>query len=142
MYLLPMECQEIARMSIQHLAALVLETALALFTLFVVYAQATRMPAIVKSREPLHYPQWYWNLSTVLAALGALGLLVGLFIPAVGAAAVLWMVAYFVVATLTHLSRADINGVVPALAFLVISVGLTALRWGDASPLLALVGIQ
>lgn len=129
-------------MSIQHLAALVLEAVFALFTMFVVYAQATRMPAIVKSREHLHYPQWYWNLSTVLAVLGALGLLVGLFIPVVGAAATLWMVAYFVVAALTHLSKADVKGGVPALLFLVFSVGLVTLRWADASPILALVGFK
>jgi DoxX-like protein len=129
-------------MSIQHLATLVLEAVLALFTIFVAYAQATRMPAVVKSREHLHYPQWYWNLSTVLAVLGAIGLLVGLFIPVVGAAAILWMVAYFVVAVLTHLSRADVTGVVPALVFLLIGVGLAALRWGDITPLLALFGMK
>lgn len=129
-------------MAIQHLATLVLEAALALFTIFVAYAQATRMPAVVKSREHLHYPQWYWNLSTVLAVLGAIGLLVGLVIPVVGAAAILWMVAYFVVAALTHLSRADVTGAVPALVFLVIGVGLAALRWGDATPLRALVGMK
>ncbi len=129
-------------MSIQHIATLVLEAALALFTAFVVYAQATRAPAIVKSREHLHYPQWYWNLSTVLAVLGALGLFVGLFIPPVGVLAALWMVAYFVVAALTHLSKVDLKGVVPAILFLGISVGLVALRWVDASPILALVGLK
>jgi xanthine/uracil/vitamin C permease (AzgA family) len=108
----------------------------------VVYAQATRVPALVESRERLHYPQWSWNLSTVVAAIGALGLFVGLFIPFVGAAAVLWMVAYFVVAVLTHMSRADFQGAVPALACLVITVGLMALRWGDAAPILALVGVR
>ncbi len=129
-------------MSIQHVATLALEALLGLLTAFVAYAQATRVPAIVKSREHLHYPQWYWNLSTVLAAIGAIGLLVGLFIPVVGAAAVLWMVAYFVVASLTHLSKADVAGVAPALVCLVMTVGLMALRWGDAAPILALVGVK
>ncbi len=129
-------------MSVQHIVTLVLEAALGLFTAFVVYAQATRAPAIVKSREHLHYPQWYWNLSTVLAVLGALGLFVGLFIPQVGVAAALWMAAYFVVAALTHLSKLDVKGVVPAVLFLVISLGLVALRWTDASPILALVGLK
>lgn len=129
-------------MSTQHLVTLILEALLALVTVFVAYAQATRMPAVVKSREHLHFPQWYWNLSTVLAVLSAIGLLVGLFIPVVRAAAVVWMVAYFVVAALTHLSRADVTGVMPALVLLVFSVGLTALRWGDAAPMLVLVGMK
>lgn len=129
-------------MSIQHLATLVLEAALALLTAFAAYAQATRIPSVVKSREHLHYPQWYWNLSTVLAVIGALGMFVGLFIPAVGAAAVLWMVAYFVVAFLTHLSRADVPGSVPALVCLILTIGLMALRWGDAALILAVVGVR
>jgi hypothetical protein len=57
-------------MSFQYVAPLVLEAAFALFTVYVVYAQATRMPALVKSRERLHYPQWYWNLSTVMVVIG------------------------------------------------------------------------
>lgn len=128
-------------MSIPYLATLVLEAVLALFTAFAAYAQATRMPAVVKSRERLRYPQWYWTLSNLLAVIGAIGLLVGLFIPVVAAAAILWMVAFFFVAALTHLSRGDVQGAVPGLVFLLISGGLLALRWADTTPLLALVGL-
>lgn len=130
------------RMSIQRIATLLLEGALGLFTAYAAYAQATRVPAIVKSREHLHYPQWYWTLSNVFAVIGALGLFVGLFLPIVGVAAALWMVAYFVVAALTHLSKVDVKGVVPAVLFFAISVGLVALRWADASPILALLGLK
>jgi hypothetical protein len=48
-------------MSLQHVETLMLESALALFTGYVLYAQATRVPALVKSRERLHYPRWYWT---------------------------------------------------------------------------------
>lgn len=129
-------------MSVQHLEILALEAALALFTAYAAYAQAARVPAIVKSREKLHYPQWYWTLANLVAVIGATGLFVGLFISVVAAAAALWMGAYFVVAALTHVSKGDIKGAVPALVFLVISVGLVALRWGDATPILALVGVK
>ena len=130
------------QMTIQHIATLVLEAALALFTAFAAFAQARRVPAIVKSRQRLHYPQWYWNLSNGLAVIGALGLFVGLFVPLVGVVAALWMVAYFVVAALTHLSKMDMKGVVPAILFLAICAGLVALRWADARPILALVGLK
>jgi DoxX-like family len=123
------------------IATLALEALLGLFTVFVVYAQATKMPAVVKPREKLHYPQWYWNLATVLATIGAVGLLVGLFVPLVGAAAALWMTAYFAVAALTHLSRGDVQGSVMGLMSLVITVGLVVLRWADVAALLKLVGL-
>jgi uncharacterized membrane protein YphA (DoxX/SURF4 family) len=129
-------------MSIQHIATFVLELALALFTAYVAYAQATRMPAIVKAREHLHFPQWYWNLATVLAVIGALGLLVGLFIPVVAAVAVLWMAVYFVVAALTHMSTGDFKGAVPGIFCLAITAGLMALRWGDFATILAFVGVK
>ncbi len=50
------------------------------------------------------------------------------------------MVAYFAVATFTHALRRDWANLAPPLLFLAIFVGLAALHWGDAKPLLALIG--
>jgi DoxX-like protein len=75
-----------------------------------------------------------------MATISAIGLLVGLVIPVVGAAAALWMVGYFVVATLTHVVRKDMVHLDMPLLFFAIVVGLGVLRWGDATPILAFVG--
>lgn len=110
--------------------------AYAAYTLF-----AWTPPSLAKAREALHYPRWYWVLAGIVATIGALGLLAGLFIPAVGAAAALWMVAYFVVATFTHVFRKDMKSLGMPLLFFAIFVGLVVLRWADAAPLRALVGL-
>ena len=77
-----------------------------------------------------------------MATIGAIGLFVGLVVPAVGAAAAIWMVAYFIVATFTHLVRKDMANLGMPIVFLVIFVGLVALRWSDATPILAAVGLK
>lgn len=76
-----------------------------------------------------------------MAALGALGLFVGLGIPVVGAGAAGWMVAYFIVATAAHLIRKDMASLAAPLVFLAVFVLLVVVRWADAKPLLAFVGL-
>ncbi len=78
-----------------------------------------------------NFPRWYWVLAGCVATIGALGLLVGLFIPVIGALAAAWMVAYFVVATFTHLLRKDLAGFAMPLIFLLLPLGLLILRWAD-----------
>lgn len=128
-------------MSFLQIATLVVEALLGVLSAYAAYTLfAWTPPMITKARDALHYPRWYWVLAGIAATIGALGLFVGLWFPVVGAGAAVWMVAYFVVATLTHLIRKDLATLGMPLLFLVICLGLTALRWGDAKPLLALVG--
>jgi hypothetical protein len=128
-------------LSILQIVTLVLEAILGALSAYTAYTLfAWTPPSITKAREALHYPRWYWTLAGVMATIGALGLFVGLFVPVIGAAAALWMAAYFVVATFTHLFRADWAGFTFPLLFLAVVVGLVALRWVDAAPLLAMVG--
>ena len=77
-----------------------------------------------------------------MASAGAIGLYVCLAIPVVGAVAAAWMVAYFVVALLTHLVRTDLKSLGFPFVFLAVFVGLLLLRWADAGPALALVGLH
>jgi DoxX-like protein len=124
------------------IVTLVLEGLLGLVMAYAAYTLFAWTPlSLAKAREALHYPRWYWLLAGIVAAIGAIALLVGLGIPVVGAAAALWMVAYFVVATFTHLLRKDFAGVSMPLLFLAICGGLLVLRWADAAPLRALVGL-
>ena len=129
-------------MSIANIAALVLEVLLGLFSAYAAYTLFMwTPPSITKARDALRYPRWWWILAGVMATLGALGLFVGLFIPVVGVVAILWMIAYFVVAAGSHLVRSDVTGFTIPLLFTAFFVGLLVLRWSDATPVLALVGL-
>jgi hypothetical protein len=129
-------------MSFQQIAVDVLEGLLGLFSAYTAYSLfAQTPPSIQKGRDALRYPRWYWVLAGCLAALGAIGLFVGLAIPTVGVIAAAWMAAYFVVAMLTHVIRADFKSLGMPLIFLLVFVGLVYLRWSDATPVLSLVGL-
>ncbi len=127
------------------IVALVLEAVFGVFTAYAAYSLFTGTPpSVAKVREALHYPSWFWLLAKIAATTGAVGLLVGLGFAVmgfavIGAAAALWMVAYFVVATLAHVIRKDMANLSMPISFLVIAVALVALRWGGVTQLLAVV---
>lgn len=128
-------------LSVMQIATLVLEALLGVFIAYAAYTLfAWTPPSVTKVRDALHYPRWYWVLAGVMAIIGAIGLFAGLFIPVAGAVAAIWLVAYFVVATFSHLVRKDMVGFTYPLVFLVASVGLVALRWADMTPALGLIG--
>jgi DoxX-like protein len=129
-------------MSVLHLVTLVLEGLMGAVTAFAAYSLITGKPAsIARAHEVLNYPGWFWFLAKIVATIGAVGLFVGLVYPLVGAAAAAWMVAYFIVATGAHVVRKDMANLGMPIAFLVFAVGLVALRWGEATPILATVGL-
>ena len=67
----------------------------------------------------------------VLAALefaGAMGLVVGMFSPALGVAAGVGLTLYFVGAVVSHLRVGDISGIGPAAFMLVVASGALILR--------------
>jgi hypothetical protein len=129
-------------MSVLHIVALVLEGLMGAVAAFAAYSLITGKPAsIARTLEALNYPGWFWLLAKIVATIGAVGLFVGLVYPTVGAVAALWMVAYFIVATGAHVARKDIANLVMPISLLVLAVGLVALRWGDATPVLAAVGM-
>ena len=120
---------------------LILEALFGLFSAYTAYSLfAWTPPSIAEAREALHYPRWYWVLAGFMATIGAIGLLVGLFFPAIGTLAVLWMVAYFVVATFTHLLRKDYAGFTMPLIFLILPLVLLALGWSEFTTILATLG--
>lgn len=133
----------ISAVPIWHIVTLVFEGVAGLFSAYAAYSLFTQTPpSVAKAREALHYPRWYWMLAGVVATIGAIGLLVGLAVPVVGAAAAVWMVAYFIVAMLTHIIRLDMVSLPMPLLFLAIYAGLTALLWNDLAPLRALVHLS
>ncbi|HZC07845.1 MAG TPA: DoxX family protein [Ktedonobacterales bacterium] len=123
-----------------HLAILIFEALLGLFTAYAAYSLFSGTPAsIAKSREALGIGRWYWLLAGTVATIGAAGLFVGLAVPVVGASAALWMVCYFIVATLTHVTHRDMKNAGLPLIFLLVCAALAALRWSDFAPALALI---
>jgi uncharacterized membrane protein YphA (DoxX/SURF4 family) len=119
-----------------------LQALLGLFMLYTTYTLFSWTPELItKSRDALNYPRWYWVLAGVLALISAISLLVGLFIPILGAFGALWTVAYFIVATATHILRADWANFSAPLIFLALFVILAWLRWDDAKPIRAAVGV-
>jgi hypothetical protein len=93
---------------------------------------------LMQQWEVVRMPRWYTLLAGVLLTIGVVGLLVGLMFPVVGGLALLWMVAYFVVGTLTHVvCRDKLANVSLPLVFLVVFAALSALRWAELTPLLS-----
>jgi hypothetical protein len=70
---------------------------------------------------------WYRYLAGCEAA-GALGLLVGLAVPAIGIAAAAGVVLYFVGAAIAHLRAHDGKGLSPPLSLLTIALAALVLR--------------
>jgi|GEM_PF-1248919 len=129
-------------MSIRTIVTLVLQAFLGLFMLYTAYTLFAWTPEVItKARDALNYPQWYWQLAGILAVISAIALLVGLFIPVVGAFGALWTVVYFLVASASHLARADWANFYLPLIFLAPVAVLAWLRWDDAKPLRSAVGM-
>jgi hypothetical protein len=128
-------------MALLHIIVLIFEGLLGVFSIYTAYSLFSwTPPTLAKAREALHYPRWYWMLAGVVASIGGIGLFVGLAIPAIGALAAVWMIAYFVVATFTHLLRKDVAAIGIPIFFLVLFLGLTALRWSDLTLVLSSIG--
>ena len=125
-------------MSILHIVALLLETLLGLFMAYAAYSLFSRTPpSVAKAREAPGYPHWYWTLAGCVATISAIGLLA---LPVVAGIAIVWTIAYFVVATFTHLLRKDYAGGTMPLFFLVPVLGLLVLQWATLTPILAALG--
>lgn len=126
----------------RRVVTLLLEALLGLFMLYTAYTLFAWTPEVItKARDALNYPQWYWQLAGVLAVISAITLLVGLFIPVWGAFGAWWTVVYFLVASLSHVVRVDWANFYLPLIFLIPFALLVWLRWDDAKPIRARVGV-
>jgi len=124
--------------SVVQIGTLIFEGVFALFTVYAAYSLFTRTPpALAKQREAMRLPRWFWLLAGTVATIGAAGLFTGLVNPLVGGLAAVWMVCYFIVAALVHITRNAVRDIAPALVFLAISAALVAVHWSDLAPLLA-----
>ncbi|RYJ24739.1 integral membrane protein [Streptomyces sp. L-9-10] len=91
----------------------------------------TRQEKIVGSMLGLGVPEsWLPRLATLKAA-GAVGLVVGLWVPLLGAAAAIGVVLYFIGAAVTHL-RAKDYAIAPVVVLFLLAVAALVLRLASA----------
>ena len=88
-----------------------------------------RDPRIVHViHEVVGVPLKYFSLLAGCELAGALGLVLGIWWPAMGVAASIGLVLYFVGATVSHLRVGDVKGIGPAAFMLVVAAGALAMR--------------
>jgi uncharacterized membrane protein len=91
----------------------------------------TRQPAVVESLGKAEVPDhWYPGLAALKMA-GAVGLIVGLWVPAIGIAAAAGLVLYFIGAAVFHVRAGDRNIAPPAI-LAVVSLAALVLRAASA----------
>ena len=78
--------------------------------------------------ETVGVPLKYFPLLAICEFAGALGLVVGIWLPALGVAGAIVLVVYFVGAVVSHLRVGDIKGIGPAAFMLVLAAAALALR--------------
>jgi uncharacterized membrane protein YphA (DoxX/SURF4 family) len=78
--------------------------------------------------EIVGVPLKYFPLLAACEFAGALGLVLGIWLPALGVAAGIGLLLYFVGAIASHLRVGDVKGIGPAVFMLVVAAGALALR--------------
>ncbi len=102
---------------------------LALMLAFSALGKIRRDPRQVKViHETLGVPFKYFPLLAVCEFAGAFGLVAGIWWPALGVAAAIGVVLYFVAAVVFHLRVHDIKGIGPAVFLLVLAAVALAVR--------------
>lgn len=83
-------------------------------------------------RAHLKLPAWFWRLTGALELLGALGLIVGYFVPAVAGLAAALLLIIMLGAVAAHLARRDpISRAIPAFVLFALAALTLAGRWAD-----------
>jgi DoxX-like family len=108
---------------------LVMTVLVALMVAFSGLGKIRRDPRQVKViHETVGVPLKYLPLLAVCEFAGALGLVAGIWWPALGVAAAIGLILYFVGAIVSHLRVGDIKGMGPAVFMLVLAAGALAVR--------------
>jgi hypothetical protein len=101
----------------------------ALLVAFSGFGKIRRDPRQLKVlHETVGVPLNYIPLLAACEFAGALGLVAGIWWPALGIAAAIGLVLYFVGAVVSHLRVGDAKGIGPAVFMLVLAAGALAVR--------------
>lgn len=110
------------------IAYIVVSSLLALACLASGTIKVTRQPAMVEQLGGLGVAAKYVPVLGALLVLGAIGLVLGNWVGALGVAAAGALALYFIGAIITHLRAGDAKGSVPTVALTVVSVVALVLR--------------
>jgi DoxX-like family len=112
-----------------HTAYLVATVLVALLVAFSGFGKIRRDPRQLKVlHETVGVPLNYIPLLAACEFAGALGLVAGIWWPALGIAAAIGLVLYVVGAVVSHLRVGDAKGIGPAVFMLVLAAGALAVR--------------
>ncbi|GAB2677187.1 DoxX family protein [Nocardia goodfellowii] len=112
-----------------HTAYLVVTVAAALWVGFSAVSLLRRAAFVVEPLVDYGVPESWWTALGSAKAAGAIGLIAGLFIPAIGVAAAIGLLAYFAGAVLTVLRARSYKTVAFPLLYLIpvaVALGLGA----------------
>ena len=112
-------------------ATVIVSVLLALALLGSAAGKLTENPKIVENMAKLNVPPTLVPRLALLEIAGAVGLLVGLAVPALGAAAAIGTILYFVGAITYHV-RAEDKELAPAAVLMLVGVAALVLRLGTA----------
>jgi uncharacterized membrane protein YphA (DoxX/SURF4 family) len=111
-------------------AAAIVSVLLALIVSASGVGMLTRQPPIVESMDSVGVPDTWYPWLAICKLLGAAGLIVGLWVPAIGIAAAIGLSLYFLAAIVFHLRVGDRN-IGPPLVPLLLSVAALVLLAGS-----------
>jgi len=112
-----------------HTAYLLITILFAAMVAFSAVAKVRRDPKVVHMiEEVVGVPLKHFPLLAACEFAGALGLVLGIWLPWAGIAAGVGLVVYFVGAVVSHLRVRDFNGIGPAVFMLMVAAGALALR--------------
>jgi hypothetical protein len=112
-----------------YTAYLVITILFAAMVAFSAVAKVRREPKVVHViQEIVGVPLRYFPLLAACEFGGALGLILGIWLPWAGLAATVGLIIYFVGAVVSHLRVLDIKGIGPAVFMLMAAGGALALR--------------
>lgn len=113
-------------MQIAHLSIAILFAAIVTFS---AVAKVRRDPKVVHViQDVVGVPLKYFPLLAVCELAGALGLILGIWLPWIALLAAVGLIIYFVGAVVSHLRVGDIKGIGPALFMLMLAASALGLR--------------
>lgn len=110
------------------IATLVVSLFLAIALTFSAFGKLSKNPKVIPMMEQVGVPADRIPLLAYAEILGAIGLVVGLFVWPIGVAAAIGVILYFAGAVIAHLRVKDTAGVGPAAFLTVVAVVALVLR--------------
>ncbi|WP_433657257.1 DoxX family protein [Nocardia sp. CA-128927] len=92
------------------------------------YSLAAQKQFVVEPLEQYGVPRSWWNWLALAKSAGALGLIVGFFVPAIGIAAAVCLIAYFVGASATAIRARSYQTAIFPVLYLVPAAATLALQ--------------